>query len=139
MGVPLFKVKDVIKAAKNIKPVHGRLEKIGSLKNNASVILDYAHTPDALKTVLSNVKEQFPLAKIRLIFGCGGERDKKKRSVMGKIADKYCDVIILTDDNPRKENPEKIRKEIIKHLKGSNYFDIGNRSKAIKEAIQELR
>ena len=66
----------VAKLMNKLKPVEGRLENIGKLKDNSKVILDYAHTPDALKTVLSNVREQFPLAKIRLIFGCGGEREK---------------------------------------------------------------
>ena len=100
-----------------LKPVEGRLENIGKLKDNSRVILDYAHTPDALKTVLSNVREQFPLAKIRLIFGCGGERDKTKRSKMGEIASKFADVIYLTDDNPRGEDPKKIRDQIKKGIK----------------------
>ncbi len=69
------------------------------------------------------------------MFGCGGERDFKKRPLMAKIAKSFCKKIYVTDDNPRKEDPRKIRKEIIKHLKGRNYFNIGNRSKAIKEAI----
>ena len=68
---------DIAKFLNQLKPVEGRLEKIGKLKNNSKVILDYAHTPDALKTILNNVKEQFH-AKIRLLFGCGGDRDKTK-------------------------------------------------------------
>ena len=82
-----------------------------------------------------NIKDQFKLSDISLVFGCGGERDFKKRPLMAKIAKSFCKKIYVTDDNPRKEDPRKIRKEIIKHLKGSNYFNIGNRSKAIKEAI----
>ena len=61
-----------------IKPISGRFEKIGKILNRSKVILDYAHTPEALKTVILNIKEDFPLSKISLVFGCGGDRDKKK-------------------------------------------------------------
>jgi murE/murF fusion protein len=100
-----------------LKPVEGRFENIGKLKDNSKVILDYAHTPDALKTVLSNIKEQFPYSKIRLVFGCGGERDKAKRTKMGLIAAKFADFVYLTDDNPRGENPKIIRNQIVKGIK----------------------
>ena len=105
-------LKKILKITKKIKPVNGRLEKIGRLNNNGIVILDYAHTPDALKTCIKNVKEQFKLRNINLVFGCGGERDKPKRKMMGRIADRYCNKIYLTDDNPRSEDPKKIRKDI---------------------------
>ena len=121
-----------------IKPVEGRLEKIGKLKNNSKVILDYAHTPDALRTILNNVKEQFPLAKIRLLFGCGGDRDKAKRSKMGLIASKFADIIYLTDDNPRSENPSKIRNEIKKGIKKKEIIEISNRKSAINNCISDL-
>ena len=121
-----------------IKPVEGRLEKIGKLKNNSKVILDYAHTPDALRTILNNVKEQFPLAKIRLMFGCGGDRDKAKRSKMGLIASKFADIIYLTDDNPRSENPSKIRNEIKKGIKKKEIIEISNRKLAINNCINDL-
>jgi murE/murF fusion protein len=107
----------IIKIPRQDQPVEGRLEKIGKIKNNSKVILDYAHTPDALELALLNIKEQFPISKISLVFGCGGERDLKKRSIMGKIAEKYSDKIYLTDDNPRNENPSKIRKDIKKGIK----------------------
>ena len=91
-----------------IKPVEGRLENVGNIKNNSKVILDYAHTPDALKHTLESIKEQFSHSSISIVFGCGGDRDKDKRSIMGKIANNYCDKIFLTDDNPRyNENPKK--------------------------------
>ena len=107
----------VIKVIHKIKPVEGRLEKIGKIKNNSKVILDYAHTPAALELALLNIKEQFPGNKINLVFGCGGDRDFKKRAIMGKIADKYSDRIFLTDDNPRNENPSKIRDDIKKGIR----------------------
>jgi len=121
-------------ALKKIKNVDGRLDLIKKYPNNIRVFIDYAHTPDALHEVIRSIKNTYN-NDISLVFGCGGERDFKKRPLMAKIAKFFCEKIYVTDDNPRKENPKKIRKEITKHLKGSNYFNIGNRSKAIKEAI----
>ena len=81
-----IKFSKIVESINKIKPVNGRLEKIGNIKNNSKVILDYAHTPEALKTSLENIKEQFKFSDISIVFGCGGERDKLKRSIMGKIA-----------------------------------------------------
>jgi MurE/MurF fusion protein len=134
-GLKLEKIIDVIH---KIKPVEGRLEKIGNIKNNSKVILDYAHTPAALEMVLLNLKEQFPSSKLNLVFGCGGNRDKKKRSMMGKIAEKYSDKIYLTDDNPRTENPSKIRKDIKKGFTQNKFQELPHRKKAINEAIKNL-
>ena len=99
--------KKIVNVINKIKPVNGRLEKIGMLRNNAKVILDYAHTPDALKSCLQSLRDQFKNRKISIVFGCGGERDKSKRPKMGKIANNYCNKIYLTDDNQRKENNEQ--------------------------------
>jgi len=134
-----LEIKKIINVIHKLKPVEGRLEKIGTLKNNSKVILDYAHTPAALELALINIKEQFPESKINLVFGCGGERDFRKRSLMGKIADKYSDTIYLTDDNPRNENPSKIRKEIKRGIKKIKYKELPNRKKAIHEAIMSLK
>ena len=131
-------IKDIIKIISKLKPVEGRLEKIGALKNNSKVLLDYAHTPEALKTVLTNVKEQFPLSKISLVLGCGGDRDKNKRSKMGKIASKYADKIYLTDDNPRSESPKKIRNEIKRGIKSEKIQETPERKKAIFQCINNL-
>ncbi|MDC3104460.1 UDP-N-acetylmuramoyl-L-alanyl-D-glutamate--2,6-diaminopimelate ligase [Candidatus Pelagibacter bacterium] len=117
-----------------IKNVDGRLEFIRKFPNNIKIYIDYAHTPDALYEALkslNNVKKN----KISLVFGCGGERDFKKRSSMAKIAKSMCEKIFVTDDNPRNENPKKIRNQIIKHLKNCNYYNIGSRAKAIREAV----
>ncbi len=129
----------IINVIDKIKPVEGRLEKIGEIKNKSKVILDYAHTPAALKLALLNIKEQFPKRKVSLVFGCGGERDLKKRSIMGKIADEYSDRIYLTDDNPRNENPSKIRKDIKKGIKKTRISEFPNRKKAIHESIMSLK
>ena len=119
---------------KKIKNINGRLELIKKYPNNIKIFIDYAHTPDALSEVLQSVRNTYG-NNISLVFGCGGERDFKKRPLMGEIAKKYCNKIYVTDDNPRNENPKKIRDEIIKKLHGCNYFNISNRSQAIKKAI----
>ena len=119
-----------------IRPVPGRLECVASLNNNSNIIVDFAHTPDALEQSLIALKKQFK-KEIILVFGCGGERDKKKRSIMGKIAKKYCRKIFVTDDNPRNEDPKKIRNIIMKTCK-KIAVNIGSRKKAIKTAINEL-
>ncbi len=131
-------IKDIFKVIPKIKSVEGRFERVSRIKNNSKVILDYAHTPDALKTCLKNIKEQFPGHKINLVFGCGGNRDQNKRAKMGKIADLFSDKIYLTDDNPRLEQPSKIRKDIKKGIKKLKVFEFPNRAKAISEAINQL-
>ena len=130
--------ENIVNSTHKIKPVYGRLEKVGSIKNNSLVILDYAHTPDALKTCLQNIKNQFENKSISIVFGCGGDRDKFKRPSMGKIANEYCDRIYLTDDNPRNEDPAKIRASIKKKINKSKLYDIPNRAQAIDQAIQDL-
>ncbi len=128
----------VINSIDNIQPVDGRLEKIGNIKNNSKVILDFAHTPDALKTSLENIKDQFKLNKINIVFGCGGDRDKQKRPIMGKIVNIFCDKVYLTDDNPRKEDPKKIRDQIKKTINKNKIIEISSREKAISKAIEDL-
>ena len=120
-----------------IKSVPGRLENITSINRSSNVILDFAHTPDALEQSLIELKKQFK-KKILLVLGCGGNRDKKKRFVMGKIAKKYCHKIYVTDDNPRSEDPQKIRKAIIKGCKNIA-VDVANRGQAIEKAITKLK
>ena len=131
-------LKEILKVIPKIKPVEGRFEKIGIIKNKSKVILDYAHTPEALKTCLLNLREQFPEKRIHLLFGCGGNRDQIKRSKMGKIADSYADEIYLTDDNPRYENPTKIRRDIRQGIKKRKVVEISSRSKAISKAVMRL-
>ncbi len=126
--------KKIFKSLKKIKSVDGRLDLVKTFPNNVKVFVDYAHTPDALIQVISTIKKDFG-SNISLVFGCGGERDFKKRPLMAKVAKSQCNKIYVTDDNPIRENPTKIRKEITKHLKGRNFFEIGNRSDAIKKAI----
>ena len=131
--------KNIINVIDKLKPVSGRLESVGSIKNNSKVILDYAHTPEALETSLKSLKEQFKNRKISIVFGCGGNRDKAKRPMMGKIANKYCDRIYLTDDNPRYENPKTIRSSIRKKINKSKIYEISNRAIAINKAIFAMK
>ncbi|WP_440618804.1 UDP-N-acetylmuramoyl-L-alanyl-D-glutamate--2,6-diaminopimelate ligase [Candidatus Pelagibacter sp. HIMB1493] len=131
--------ENILQVLPKLKPVEGRLEKIGTIKNNSIVILDYAHTPDALKVCLLNIKEQFPDKKLNLLFGCGGNRDQNKRMKMGKIASIYADNIYLTDDNPRYENPVNIRKDIKKGINAKKIKEISNRAIAISKAIKNLK
>ncbi len=134
-GISLDKILNTIP---KLKPIEGRFEKIGKIKNQSKVILDYAHTPDALKTCLLNLREQFPNKAITVLFGCGGNRDQNKRSKMGKIASSFADSIILTNDNPRFENPQKIIRDIKKGIKKKRIIEISNRAIAIKQAISNL-
>ena len=134
-----IEIKKIINVIPKIKSVEGRLEEIGFIKNKSKVILDFAHTPAALELALLNLKEQFPASKINLVFGCGGERDLKKRLIMGKIAHKYSDRIYLTDDNPRNENPSKIRNDIKKGIKRTKIYEEPNRKYAIDKAITNLK
>ena len=131
--------KKIISTIHNLKPISGRLEQIGNIKNNSKVILDYAHTPDALEASLKSLKEQFKNRKISIVFGCGGNRDKSKRPMMGKIANQYCDKVYLTDDNPRHENPKTIRNSIKKNISKSKISEISNRADAINKAIFDLK
>ena len=133
--ISLDKILDIIP---KLKPIDGRFQKIGKIKNSSRVILDYAHTPDALKTCLLNLREQFPNKKIIVLFGCGGNRDQNKRSKMGKIASYFADNIILTNDNPRFENPEKIRRDIKRGIKKKKIIEISDRATAISEAVKNL-
>ena len=127
------------KLINNLNNPKGRIEKIYD-KNQIKVYIDYAHTPDALSQVLSSLRE-ITKGKLILVFGCGGDRDKEKRKIMTNVALKFSDLIFITDDNPRFENPEKIRNEMIQGLKQFELKKIKiieDRSKAISSAIKFL-
>ena len=130
----MLRKKKIIKSLKKIKDVDGRLELIKTFSNNIQVYVDFAHTPDALLKAIDSLKNN-NRRKVSLVFGCGGNRDFKKRPLMAKIASSHCEKIYVTDDNPRDEKPEKIRDEIVRNIKNTNFFNIGNRTKAIKKAI----
>ena len=114
----------------------GRMNMI-KYKNN-TIFIDYAHTPDAMENVLKSVKE-FSKGKIITIFGCGGNREKEKRKLMGDIATNYSDNVIITNDNPRFEDENEIIKDIISEIKKNNYEIIKDRKKAIIRGINYLK
>lgn len=116
--------------------VPGRLQPVTSLKNGATVYVDYAHTPDALSTVLTALRPH-AAGNLHVVFGCGGDRDKGKRPMMGGIASSLADITIVTDDNPRSENPSAIRREVLEACPCA--ADIGDRSEAIYRAMKALQ
>ena len=127
------RVKKLLSLLNKIRPVPGRCELVKTFNNNVKVFIDYAHTPDALEQSLRNIKNRY--GNVTVVFGCGGQRDKSKRTKMGKIAARLAKKIIITDDNPRLENASSIRKQILKPIK-KHYFNIPDRGKAINFAIQ---
>ena len=129
-----LKDKKIYKSLKRINNVNGRMELVRRFSNNIRVFVDYAHTPDALLKTLQSLKDYYG-KNISLVFGCGGNRDEKKRPLMAKIANIHCKKIYVTDDNPRKENPKKIRIELVNNILAKKCFNIGNRSEAIKKAV----
>lgn len=126
----------IIKSIKNQKTVPGRLDKIDT-KTNKHIFVDYAHTPAALENVLSALKK-VSTSKIITVFGCGGDRDRTKRPLMGEIAARYSDKVVVTSDNPRTEEPESIIDEIIPGLEKHtfSYIRESNREKAIKKSLE---
>ena len=114
--------------------VPGRLQLIDGHPKGA-VYVDYAHKPAALETILKTLREH-TIGQLVCVFGCGGNRDKGKRPIMGKIAHEFADKIIVTDDNPRYENAEDIRKEIMSSAVSA--IEIADREKAIERAVSEL-
>ncbi len=116
------------------RPVNGRMEVLGG-GEQPLVVVDYAHTPDALEAVLSSL-QRYCEKKLICVFGCGGERDQGKRKLMGKVAEKYCDHIILTNDNPRKESPKEIISEVLRGILCPWAIDVKyDRTEAIVHAM----
>ena len=128
-------VADVMATLDKLPGVPGRLELIGTTKTGGAVLVDYAHTPDALKTVLMAIRPH-ATGKLYVAYGCGGDRDAGKRPLMAEMAAAHADVAILTDDNPRSEDPAEIRAQA---LKGGDAIEIGDRADAIRFGIEKLQ
>lgn len=118
----------------NIKGAPGRFEAV-SVGQDFRVVVDYAHTGDALENILQGVVDLGEEGKIITVFGCGGDRDKTKRPVMAEVAERYSQLVIVTSDNPRTEKPEDIIEDIIKGFKNKNYIIEIDRKEAIKKAV----
>lgn len=132
LGLPISVVADAIK---NIEGIKGRAESVPTGRD-FTVIIDYAHTPDGLKNILKTFRD-CEKNRVIALFGCGGDRDKTKRPIMGNIAVRYANYVIVTSDNPRSEDPDKIIKDILEGTSGSAVpvKVIQNRIDAIKYAV----
>ncbi|NTW50535.1 MAG: UDP-N-acetylmuramoyl-L-alanyl-D-glutamate--2,6-diaminopimelate ligase [Chlorobiales bacterium] len=130
---------NIIRGIMKCATVRGRMEQIWS-KDHRCAIVDYSHTPDALEKVISAIKQLKPEdGKIITVFGCGGDRDRQKRPLMGKIADEKSDVVIITSDNPRSEEPDKILDEIeVGMTRKKNFYRIPDRNDAIRKGVTLL-
>ncbi|MCL2673063.1 MAG: UDP-N-acetylmuramoyl-L-alanyl-D-glutamate--2,6-diaminopimelate ligase [Alphaproteobacteria bacterium] len=122
--------------AGQIKGASGRLELVGTKLGKAAVYVDYAHTPDALEKALSALRP-YTSGRLAVVFGCGGNRDAGKRPIMGRLAAGLADMVYVTDDNPRKENADEIRAQVMAGCPDAR--NIGDRKKAIQAAIQDLQ
>jgi UDP-N-acetylmuramoyl-L-alanyl-D-glutamate--2,6-diaminopimelate ligase len=131
MGISL---RDAILSLGRSPQVPGRLEAVPA-KRQFQVFVDYAHTPDALLNVLKTARELSP-RKLVVVFGCGGDRDKQKRPLMGRVADENADYSIITSDNPRKEDPDAIIAEAAKGFRSDRFEKITDRTEAIARAIE---
>jgi len=133
--VDLHKIPDYLKI---INPVKGRMDIIPKMANQPLVVIDFAHTPDALENALQSINKIEHKGKVYCIFGCGGDRDTSKRSIMGKIAIANADYVIITSDNPRTEEPTSIINQIIMDINdySGKYTVEVDRELAIKKAIK---
>jgi UDP-N-acetylmuramoyl-L-alanyl-D-glutamate--2,6-diaminopimelate ligase len=131
-------VATAVDGVARLAPVPGRLERVAILSNGAVVYIDYAHTPDALDNVLRSVRPHVRQpGRLHVVFGCGGDRDPKKRPIMGRIASERAERVWVTDDNPRTEDAATIRAEVLAGTHGAT--DAGSRLQALRLALSDLR
>jgi UDP-N-acetylmuramoyl-L-alanyl-D-glutamate--2,6-diaminopimelate ligase len=126
----------VFAAMEALTPVKGRMEHVGATAEGAHVFVDYAHTPDGLDVLLRAARPH-ARGRILLVFGCGGDRDPDKRAKMGAVAARHADVVIVTDDNPRSEDPAAIRAAVLRGCPDAR--EVGGRADAIREGVALLR
>lgn len=128
-------IEEVTKGLMLVRGVMGRAEVV-PVNTDYTVIIDYAHTPDSLKNIISTVRE-FAKGRIITLFGCGGDRDRLKRPIMGRIAGELSDICVVTSDNPRTEDPHAIIEEILVGVResGGAYQEVDNRKEAIGYAL----
>ena len=134
-----LKMTEISEAFSELGTIKGRMETVPTGKD-FSVIIDYAHTPDGLENLLNSVRKVYQ-GKIITVFGCGGDRDKSKRPLMGEIAGRLSDITIVTSDNPRSEDPEAIINDILVGLENvkSRVFAITDRTEAIRKALKKAK
>ncbi|MCD8569982.1 MAG: UDP-N-acetylmuramoyl-L-alanyl-D-glutamate--2,6-diaminopimelate ligase [Alphaproteobacteria bacterium] len=136
-GLSLAPLDKVLPLLKTIKGVPGRMQSVAGHAAGAGVYVDYAHTPDALENVLKAARPHTE-GKLVCLMGCGGDRDKGKRPVMGKISCDLADHVIVTDDNPRSEDPAQIRADVLAGCQG-DFEEVGGRREAIRHAVKILQ
>jgi len=144
-GLPVSQALDALPALRNVR---GRMERVTPAPPGTGIYVDYAHTPDALETVIRALRPHTE-NRLLVVFGCGGNRDKGKRPVMGKIAAELADLVFVTDDNPRHEDPATIRAEIMAGINisasdsaatmAATVHDVADRAKAIQTAMKQLK
>jgi len=137
-----IKFEQAIISVQHVRPVPGRMQQI-RLPGKPLVVVDYAHTPDALEKVLITLREIVGESKasesqLICVFGCGGQRDKGKRPLMGDIASRLADTVVVTSDNPRNEEPRFIIDDIVSGM-GANYHVLEDRAAAIGHAIRQAQ
>jgi len=135
VGIPL---REAVKSLEEAKQVPGRMEQVGKRSEFGAVFVDYAHTPDALENACRTLRELEP-ERLITVFGCGGDRDAGKRPLMAQAAEKHSDHIIVTSDNPRGEDPERILDDVMKGFKKAGHERIADRYVAIRRAVQMSR
>lgn len=154
------KLTKLLQKFSELRPASGRMQRVATLKNKAQVFIDFAHSPDALENVLklarglvgkgaeSSLEKDYAAKnaaiintapRLIILFGCGGDRDNKKRPIMGEIASRLADTVIVTDDNPRTEKSEAIRQEILTACNPAKTLEIADRKLAIKKALEMLQ
>ncbi|MCB0713681.1 MAG: UDP-N-acetylmuramoyl-L-alanyl-D-glutamate--2,6-diaminopimelate ligase [Ignavibacteriae bacterium] len=136
-GIDRSRLVDLVS---QLTPVPGRMETL-RLHNGVAVVVDYAHTPDALESLLKTTRQFVGEGQLIVVFGCGGDRDRGKRPIMGEIASRLADRIYITSDNPRSEDPDKIIDEILEGVSRptTDVHRIADRRKAIELALQEAQ
>ncbi len=127
-------LRDAISCLAQSPQVPGRMELVASV-NNVQCFVDYAHTPDAVENVCRTMKELCRQGRVITVFGCGGDRDRGKRPLMGEAAARYSDVCLVTSDNPRSEDPETIIDEIMPGIPAEKRHRITDRAEAIRAAL----
>lgn len=135
LGYPLEKL---VNTANQLQPVCGRME-VFNAPGKPTVVVDYAHTPDALEKALEAARLHCQ-GQLWCVFGCGGDRDRGKRPLMGGIAEQFADRVVITDDNPRTEEPQAIIKDILAGLLDAGHVQvIHGRAEAVTSAIMQAK
>jgi len=133
-----FSLVEVSRLAEKIRPINGRMQCFSATENQPMIVVDYAHTPDALAKALTTLRVHC-IGQLTVVFGCGGNRDIGKRALMGDVACHLADNVIITDDNPRFESAQKIIEDIMSGISGKVVRCIHDRKRAIAEAIRESK